>query len=162
MKVIQGDLLKKFEDGEFDIIIHGCNCFHQMGAGIARSIADKWPAVPMIDRQMSERGSRFKLGFFTICDVNYDNSSLDTKLVVNMYTQYKPGREDPDVLYKAIYEGFTRLNNSKVLLEHHRIGIPKIGAGIAGGNWIKINALIEKAMPGRDITLVELPEMKYV
>lgn len=87
---------------------------------------------------------------------------MDMKLVVNMYTQYYPGREDPDVLYKSISNGFRRLHNSKLLDEKTRIGIPKIGAGIAGGNWVKIKALIEKAMPGRDITLVVLPEVKWI
>lgn len=162
MKFVEGDLIKLLDDGEFDVIVHGCNCFHQMGAGIAGSIADKWPAVPMIDRQMSAKGDKFKLGFYTLCDVNYDNLSMDMKLVVNMYTQYYPGREDPDVLYKSISNGFQRLHNSKLLDEKTRIGIPKIGAGIAGGNWVKIKALIEKAMPGRDITLVVLPEVKHV
>jgi O-acetyl-ADP-ribose deacetylase (regulator of RNase III) len=35
-----------------------------------------------------------------------------------------------------------------------RIGIPLIGAGLAGGDWNKIAAIIDEAMQGEDITLV--------
>lgn len=34
----QGDLIERAENGDFDVIIQGCNCFHTMGAGIAKSI----------------------------------------------------------------------------------------------------------------------------
>ena len=38
MKIIKGDLIKLALQGEFDVIVHGCNCFCTMGAGIAKSI----------------------------------------------------------------------------------------------------------------------------
>mgnify|MGYP001795501660 FL=1 len=38
MKTIKGDLVKLAIKGEFDLIIHGCNCFCTMGAGIAKTI----------------------------------------------------------------------------------------------------------------------------
>ena len=38
MKIIQGDLLQLAKQGDFDVIIQGCNCFCTMGAGIAKSI----------------------------------------------------------------------------------------------------------------------------
>ena len=31
MFVVHGDLFKLAEQGEFDIIVHGCNCFNTMG-----------------------------------------------------------------------------------------------------------------------------------
>jgi len=33
MKTIQGNLIHLAQDGEFDLIVHGCNCFCTMGAG---------------------------------------------------------------------------------------------------------------------------------
>ncbi len=36
-----------------------------------------------------------------------------------------------------------------------RIGIPKIGAGLAGGDWARIAAIIEEELAGEDVTLVE-------
>jgi O-acetyl-ADP-ribose deacetylase (regulator of RNase III) len=31
MKTIAGDLIKMAKNNEFDVIVHGCNCFTSMG-----------------------------------------------------------------------------------------------------------------------------------
>ena len=36
-----------------------------------------------------------------------------------------------------------------------RIGLPKLGAGLAGGDWAIIAGLIEQELAGEDVTLVE-------
>lgn len=36
MKTIQGNFIHLAQNGEFDLIVHGCNCFCTMGAGIAK------------------------------------------------------------------------------------------------------------------------------
>ena len=36
-----------------------------------------------------------------------------------------------------------------------RIGYPKIGAGLAGGDWTLIASIIEEELAGEDHTLVE-------
>ena len=41
MNKIKGDLIKFAINGKFDVIIHGCNCFCTMGAGIAKTIKEK-------------------------------------------------------------------------------------------------------------------------
>lgn len=43
MNHIQGDLIALDMAGKFDVIVHGCNCFHAMGAGIAKTIATAFP-----------------------------------------------------------------------------------------------------------------------
>jgi O-acetyl-ADP-ribose deacetylase (regulator of RNase III) len=43
MKVTEGDLIKKAKEGEFDLIVHGCNCFCTMGGGIAKGIKREFP-----------------------------------------------------------------------------------------------------------------------
>ena len=35
MKIIKGDLIALANQGHFEVITHGCNCFCTMGAGIA-------------------------------------------------------------------------------------------------------------------------------
>jgi len=49
MKYAKGDLLKMAEEGKFDVIVHGCNCFNTMGAGIARQIARRFPEAYAAD-----------------------------------------------------------------------------------------------------------------
>ncbi len=44
MQVIKGDLIQLALAKRFDVIIHGCNCHCEMGAGIARVIKKSFPA----------------------------------------------------------------------------------------------------------------------
>lgn len=151
MKTTKGDLIKLATSGEFDVIVHGCNCFHIMGAGIAKSIKTRFPEAYLADRRQSIKGDRGKLGTYTRANV------LGGELtVINAYTQYSygrgPNRESP-VDYEAIGKVFALLR--KELPKGSRVGIPRIGAGLAGGDWQLIQSIIEEAINGMDLTLVE-------
>ena len=43
MKTIKGDLIKLAKEGNFDLIIHGCNCFCTMEAGFDKAIRAEFP-----------------------------------------------------------------------------------------------------------------------
>ena len=156
MRTIKGDLVKLAAIGEFDVIIHGCNCFNTMGAGIAAQIAKKFPAAATVDR-FTTIGDRNKLGNYTIASVLTDYG--DPLLIVNAYTQYGYGRLSPAVDYDAVQKIFAGVVWNLARIRHDiRIGIPMIGAGLAGGDWKRINSIIEYEMYGirSDIlTLVE-------
>ena len=49
MDVLKGDLIQLALMGRFDIVIHGCNCFCSMGAGIAKTIRDNFPEAYQAD-----------------------------------------------------------------------------------------------------------------
>jgi len=38
LHAIKGNLITLAKKGEFDVIVHGCNCLNVMGAGIAKQI----------------------------------------------------------------------------------------------------------------------------
>jgi|APSaa5957512493_1039668.scaffolds.fasta_scaffold585837_1 hypothetical protein len=38
MKYLKGNLLDLFDQKVLDIMVHGCNCFHTMDAGIYKKI----------------------------------------------------------------------------------------------------------------------------
>lgn len=143
MKERDGDLLKMFGHGEFDVIIHGCNCFHTMGAGIAGQIAERFPQAVVADRDNSAYGDVMKLSNNTMVDI-------DGKLIVNLYSQYLPGK---NLDKNALLLGFWKL--SKVLDPKARIGIPAIGCGIAGGDWEELGPLIADIMRDKNLTYVK-------
>ena len=204
MKVVQGDLLKLAMNGEFDVIVHGCNCFCQMGAGIARTIRHKFPQAYIQDIQ-TIKGDKSKLGTYTVSvvdvtrrkkkgtppatsrssfglrlgsggggggrknrsdgrdDENNDDDDDDDDddeivrhsfLIVNAYTQYHwktgPGIMNAD--YRAIQQVFSLIATD---FKGRRIGYPKIGAGLAGGDWKVISKIIDNELRGEDHTLVE-------
>jgi O-acetyl-ADP-ribose deacetylase (regulator of RNase III) len=151
MKIVKGDLLKLAQEGQFDVIVHGCNCFNNMGAGIARSIKQEYPAAYKAD-QATTKGDQSKLGTYTAATIDKDGRSL---VVVNAYTQYNFTGPMPRVDYDAMKSVFAALKRD---FPGRRIGYPKIGAGLAGGDWNRISAIIDECLAGEDHTVVEFSE----
>jgi len=83
MKTIKGDLIKLALDGEFNVILHGCNCFNTMGKGLALNIKKTFPEAFKSD-QNTIKGDRNKLG-------TYSCASSRGIIIVNCYTQYYYG-----------------------------------------------------------------------
>ena len=148
MKIVQGDLLKLAAAGEFDVIIHGCNCQNNMGAGIAKSIKEKFPQAYAADLE-TEQGSRDKLGTYSSAEVDCDGHTLT---IVNAYTQFHWRGRGVKADYDAIRSVFRSV---KYDFGGKRIGYPLIGAGLAGGDWGVISGIIDEELDGEDHTLVE-------
>ena len=155
---VKGDLIALAQEGEFDIIVHGCNCFHTMGAGIALQLAQKFPGPEgpeSIDRNLTKRGDPDKLGAITIANgTNYGGGNF---AIVNGYTQFGFG-PDPDgkppVDFDAISSVFRCVAQLADPARSH-IGYPAIGAGLAGGDWTRISAIIDEELEGFEHTYVE-------
>lgn len=140
---VKGDIVELFRTG--NDIAHGCNCFHTMGAGVAGQLAQNFKQVPGADHCQSVYADHEKLGFFT--HAVHDN---DTNVCYNLYTQFEPG---PNVDYGAIFNAFSALN--KIRKNSKSLYIPRIGAGIAGGDWKIIEKLINLATPDIQIVVVD-------
>ncbi len=148
MKTVQGDLIKLALAGEFDLIIHGCNCQCQMAAGIAKAIKQTFPEAYEIDCQ-TEKGSREKLGTFSSVSLEREGQKIT---IVNAYTQFHWRGRGVKVDYDAIRSVMKLVQEQ---FPEKRIGYPLIGAGLAGGDWLIISAIIEEELAGLDHTLVE-------
>lgn len=143
MKIVIGNLIEAFEAGECDMA-HGANCFHTMGAGIAKFISDRYIGAAVTDKRYTAYGDRGKLGTCSIAAVDR-NGKNNLGSIFNLYTQYRPGNTDDSMYYWAIYEALEdAVRNAKVLGSHKRIGIPLIGCGIAGGEWHQIASYIDR------------------
>lgn len=145
MKIIKGDLLKLADTGLFDVIAHGCNCWNTMGAGIALQIKRKYPAAWAVD-QNTVKGDKNKLGTYT-------SAQIGNLMIINAYTQYVPGYNDLLENYAAINTVMRRI---AVGFQGKKIGLPLIGAGLAGGDWNIIQGIIQNNLEGMvDYTIVE-------
>jgi O-acetyl-ADP-ribose deacetylase (regulator of RNase III) len=151
-ETVEGDLLKLFEQGEFDAIVHGCNCFHSMSGGIARVIASRYPQTEEADLA-TNFGDPTKLG--QIDPVTVTRDDLSQGIVINAYTQYNPGA---DFNYDAIRKVFFNLSKyvrRQQIDREFRLGVPAIGSGIAGGDWEVISQMVSNSLVGTGSTLVE-------
>lgn len=143
---VKGDLIALFKQGNGHLI-HGCNCFHTMGAGIAAKIAKEFPQALEIDKQTS-RGKVEKLGGFSVWTHQVNGYNW---CGVNLYTQFRPG---PNAEYGAILKGFETIND---VFEGaiQSFYIPKIGCGIGGLEWECVEEIINIATPDINIVVVE-------
>ena len=150
-KEVDGDLIELAKRAEFDVIAHGCNCHSTMGAGIAPQMAIAFGC----DRFIMERiGSDVnKLGNIDYQTINVNENEL---IVVNAYTQFNYGRNHADGDAKPLsYEALTLcMKKINILFAGKHIGLPKIGAGLAGGDWDLIKAIVQRELRDCKVTVV--------
>lgn len=148
MKIIQGNLITLAKQNYFDVIVHGCNCYCAMGAGIAQAIKSEFPEAYEADCR-TPKGDKSKLGTISYASINRDDINLT---VVNGYTQFNYSGSGVLVNYDATSSVFSLV---KKQFTGQTIGYPKIGAGLAKGDWQIISSIIDRELQSEDHTLVE-------
>lgn len=154
LNYVDGDLIKLAKEGKFNVIVHGCNCLCNMGKGIAPQIKYNFPGTYEADLK-TIKGDKSKLGTYSYNTLENFHGPNKSLTVINAYTQYHYRRNyrdtDINVDYEAIEKVFTKLNKD---CRGCKIGIPKIGAGLAGGDWDIIEGIIKRVTPDLNITVV--------
>ena len=151
MNFLDGDLLDLAEKGEFDVIVQGCNCKCTFGSGLARQIKERFYPAYMADLETKSLDDK-KLG--TYSKAKFCLKKGLSFYIVNAYTQYDFGQDNKD---RFNYDAFRKICiQLKDEFHGSRFGFPKIGAGLAGGNWERIFNIIKEELEGENITIVSL------
>ncbi len=143
----QGDVLKS----NAFVISHGCNCRGGFGAGIAYQIAKKYPHVREAYLAKYRETDSWKLG-----DVQFvPLDDTKTSFIANCATQdtYRgPGVHFNEQAFKTCMEKVKQFANGK------SIAMPKIGAGLARGNWERIEVILNQVFDANDHVTVYVLE----
>jgi O-acetyl-ADP-ribose deacetylase (regulator of RNase III) len=133
IEYVKGDLLQT----EVKHIIHGCNSKGVMGSGVAKVLREKYPRAYQ-DYNDVYNGYGLELGNVIV------SVQDDGKVIHNAITQRDYGRDSSRVYvsYWAIAEAFRKINQWGI----KEIALPKIGAGLANGDWNVISAIIENTL----------------
>ena len=133
IEYVKGDLLQT----EVKHIIHGCNSKGVMGSGVAKVLREKYPRAYQ-DYNDVYNGYGLELGNVIV------SVQDDGKVIHNAITQRDYGRDSSRVYvsYWAIAESFRKINQWGI----KEIALPKIGAGLANGDWNVISAIIENTL----------------
>ena len=129
-------------------IAHGVNCQGVMRSGVAKVLLDKYPQVRSEYLQLYEQMERMMLESTKEMLGVVQFVDCQDKIVLNMFTQNSYGYDKKQyVSYEAIKNCFEELtkyfneNNSEMVT----VAIPKIGCGLAGGDWEIVEKIINES-----------------
>ena len=129
------------------------NCQNVMGAGVAKALYTKFPEVKnRYHRYFDRLGDSIDfLGDVSTCYIT------DNKMVYNLHTQLNYGNDNKRyVNYAAIVRCFQQLKGN---IPNQTLAIPKIGCGLAGGDWKFVEQLINDTVGDElEIWVYTLPE----
>ena len=134
---LKGDATAPIGDGK-KIIVHVCNDVGAWGAGFVMALSKKWAAPEAAYRAMSNR----TLGTVELVRVEPDT------WVANMIAQTDIKRAPdgiPPIRYAAVRAALAQVND---LAYRHKatLHMPRIGCGLAGGEWDLIESIVRDVM----------------
>ena len=148
IRYVKGDLLSVTEG----IIVHGVNCQGVMGSGVALAIktAYRKAYLDYLDFVQMYGPGKELLGMVQFVPVT------KTLTIANAFTQNAYGRSHLTrfVSYEAMDLAFAEI--SRQVSVTTPISMPKIGAGLGGGDWEIISDRISLRLPDHHITIYEL------
>jgi O-acetyl-ADP-ribose deacetylase (regulator of RNase III) len=152
---LQGDATCPQAKG-IKIICHVCNDIGGWGKGFVLAVSRRWEQPEAEYRAWHGTG---KTGGFALGAVQF--VQVEAYIwVANMIGQrgIKRGSSGPPIRYDAVSECL-----GSVATKARELGasvhMPRIGCGLAGGDWAKIEPLIEKhfVVNGVDVTVYDFP-----
>lgn len=156
----KGDVLAALKNGDVDVLIHQTNCKGVMGSGIAKQIKEQFPVVYEAYK-LQQQYQGLKLGEYSFAEVitqEFDPYCFKPEirgLIINVNGQDAyVDRTKCNTNYAAL--GKALLDCSKIIPKHMIVSMPKIGAGLGGGDWKVIEAIIESVFQDRGIYVYEL------
>merc|ERR1712032_1668038 len=109
------------------------------GKGFVMAISDKWPEAARMYRQWRKAGVKegFALGAVQLIELT------PSLTLANMIGQngIKTGSKGPPVRYAAIGQAMMALGAHAAMMGAS-VHMPRIGSGLAGGQWDRIEAII--------------------
>lgn len=152
MKIIKGDIIAMAEKGEFDVLVHGCNCFNNMNVGFSKRVKKSFPVASIIDSRTGY-GKKNKLGTYSGCMVDlreFDYRNRKKICILNAYVQYTLGN-GAQLDYLALIKVFKKIKND---LKGFKIAFPLIGYGLSNFSNTRVLEIIDKELDGEDYCLI--------
>jgi len=156
-RLVKGDVTNPIGDG-VKVIPHIISDLGVCGAGVAKAIVKKWPNILLDIQKIKKDTNWWKLGFIVRSDVE------DDIIVLSMVAQEGlRGKDNPrPIKYVALVDCMKNVLSFVYPNSDYSIHCPKFGAGLAGGNWDFIEALIKEIWVDNQInvTVYEYGERK--
>jgi O-acetyl-ADP-ribose deacetylase (regulator of RNase III) len=130
------------------IIVHICNNLGGWGKGFVLAISKRWKVPEESYRKWHRNRAKndFELGNIQTVQVS------EYIYVINMIGQQgmKTGSNGVPIRYNAVEQCLEKVVHKAMEL-NASVHMPRIGCGLAGGTWNKIEPIIEKTLLKNDI-----------
>ncbi|MDH6228850.1 O-acetyl-ADP-ribose deacetylase (regulator of RNase III) [Streptomyces sp. MJP52] len=149
LTIVAGDATDPQAKGP-KIIAHVCNDLGGWGKGFVLAISRRWPEPERAYRRWHRERARndFALGAVQLVRVRSDI------WVANMVGQrgIRTGSGGPPIRYDALERCLNTLAGHA--LEHEAsVHMPRIGCGLAGGRWERVEPIVDGALGARDVAV---------
>jgi len=143
---VKGDATNPTSDGN-KIIVHICNDIGAWGKGFVMAISKRWKEPERKYREWFKTQENFALGQVQFV------SADDYLWIANLIGQHKINKDEKGnapIRYEAILSGLEKVG--KFAIENNAtVHMPRIGCGLAGGTWDRIEPLIQSTLIEKNI-----------
>lgn len=150
IKYLKGDATEPIVIGDkYSVICHCCNAIGAWGSGFVVPLGKKYPIarekyLEFIENTPKEN----RLGSVSFAKVN--DNIIVANIIGQYYTYPKDGKIPLD--YEALEKGFKFIIN---IFKMHKmpltVHMPKIGCGLAGGDWNVVEKIIKNTFIKEEI-----------
>lgn len=146
IKYVKGDATSPADSGN-KVIVHICNDIGGWGKGFVVAISKKWSDPERNYREWYKSKKSFPLGEVQFVNVN------ESTWVANLIGQHDIRRDEtgnPPIRYEAVEKGLKKIQRF-ASDQNATVHMPRIGCGLAGGTWDKMEAIIKKTLSEQNI-----------
>ena len=147
LRTVRGDATSPQAAGP-KIIAHVCNDLGGWGKGFVVAVSRRWPEPERAYRRWyrDRSANDFALGAVQLVQV------LPDTWVANMIGQHgmRAGSQGPPIRYEAVERCLSTVGDHAMALGAS-VHMPRIGAGLAGGRWERIEPIIVAQLCARDV-----------
>jgi O-acetyl-ADP-ribose deacetylase (regulator of RNase III) len=147
-------------------IVHCCNDIGGWGAGFVLAVSRRWPHVEQRYRTLPVKmGLPLELGYVQVVPAELGIT------VFNLIGQRGIGPDkkgDPPIRYEAIDAGLGKIG--RIIRSRNvwsgpdgptSLHLPRMGCGLAGGSWARIEESLEKHLKEVDVYVYDFPGGHY-
>ncbi|MEV8314236.1 macro domain-containing protein [Streptomyces sp. NPDC059900] len=146
---VRGDATAPFGKG-VKLIAHVCNDLGGWGKGFVVAVSRRWPGPEAAYRRWHRERAKNDFGLGAVQFVEVDQYIW----VANMIGQHgmRTGSKGVPVRYEAIDTALAALADKAVELDAS-VHMPRIGCGLAGGKWSRVEPLIARRLVERGVAV---------
>jgi O-acetyl-ADP-ribose deacetylase (regulator of RNase III) len=149
LKVLKGDATSPQARG-VKVIAHVCNDLGKWGKGFVMALSARWDELERAYRDWHRRRAENDFGLGAVQFVQVEPHVW----VANMVAQHgvRGGSKTPPIRYEAVGRCLEKVAEKALELDAS-VHMPRIGCGLAGGRWERIEPLVVKALCEKDVAV---------